>query len=51
MGYSETGYILTGRECKTSFTSMAPDRGLPNSHARQDDTVFVTNNKQTEKQL
>ena len=51
MRFSETGYILTGSQCKTSITSSPPDRGLPDNHACQEDTVFVTNNKQAERQL
>ena len=49
MRFSETGYILTGSQCKASITSSPPDRGLPDNHARQEDTVFVTNNKKSER--
>ena len=40
---------MTGSQCKASITSSPPDRGLPDNHARQEDTVFVTNNKKSER--
>ena len=43
---------MSGSQCKISITSITPpDQVLPDNHARQEDKVFVTNNKQTERQL